>query len=123
MITKQGYKGLGLGVNEHGIKYHIHIPSKPDLHGVGCSKSQVKEGEVNHHHLLHKLLPTPTLNNSNICQEVAKHVYIELMSSKKEIFKHISKDALSKYKCPFDYHNSHLLIVEISNCMFMNEFL
>lgn len=72
MITKQGYKGLGLGVNEHGVKYPIHIPSKPYLHGVGCLKSQVKEGDVNHRPPLHKLLPTITLDNSNIRQEVAK---------------------------------------------------
>ena len=37
MIAKQGYKGLGLGVNEHGIKYLIYKPTKLDLHGVGCS--------------------------------------------------------------------------------------
>ena len=72
MITKKGYKGLGLGVNEYGIKYLVHIPSKLDLHGVHCSKSQVKEGDVNHHPHLHQLLPTPTLDNSDIRQEVAK---------------------------------------------------
>ena len=83
MTTKQGYKVLGLGVNEHGIKYLVHIPSKPDFHDVGCLKSQVKEGDVNHCPPLHKLLPTPTLDKSNICQEVAKQVYIELMNSKK----------------------------------------
>ena len=72
MIIKQGYKGLGIGVNEHGIKYPIHIPSKIDFHGVGCSKSQVKEGDFNHHPPLHKLLPTPTLDNSDIRQGMAK---------------------------------------------------
>ena len=66
MITKKGYKGLGLGVNEHDIKYPVHIPSKIYLHGVGCSNSQIKEGDVNHHPPLHKFLPTPTLDNSGI---------------------------------------------------------
>ena len=39
IITKKGYKGLGLGVNEHGIKYLVHLPSKLNFHGVGYSKS------------------------------------------------------------------------------------
>ncbi|WP_044909138.1 hypothetical protein, partial [[Clostridium] innocuum] len=42
MVTKQGYKGLGLGVNEHGIRFPVHIPPKPDMYGVGCSKSHIK---------------------------------------------------------------------------------
>ena len=76
MITKKGYKGLDLGVNEHNIKYPIHIPSKLDFHGVGCSKSQVKEGDVNHRTPFHNLLPRPTLDNFDIHQEVAKHIYV-----------------------------------------------
>ena len=79
------------------------------MHGVGCLKYQVKEGDVNHCPPLHKILPTPTLDNPDIRQEVVKKVYFELMNNKKEIFKTIPKDTLSKYKHPFHYHNTHLL--------------
>ena len=84
VITKQGYEGLALGVNENGIKYPILITSKPYLHCVGFSKYFVKEGDVNHHPSLHKRLPTLTLGNSDVHQEVAKQVYVELMNSKKK---------------------------------------
>ncbi|WP_044909141.1 hypothetical protein, partial [[Clostridium] innocuum] len=54
-------------------------------------------------------LPTPILDNPNTHQEVAKKVYVELMNSKKEIFRPMPIDALYKYKCPFHYSNTHLL--------------
>ena len=68
LIPKQGYKGLGLGVNEHGIKYLVHIPFKLDCHSIGFSKYQVKVGDVNHRPPLNKLLSTPALDNPDIHQ-------------------------------------------------------
>ena len=84
MITKKGYRVLGLGFNEHGIKYLVHIPPKLYLYGVFGLKYQVNIGDINAHPPLHNLLPTPTLHNFDIHQDVAKKVYVQLMNSKKE---------------------------------------
>lgn len=66
--------------------------------------------DFDHHPPLHVLLPTPSLYYPDTPQDVAKKVYIQLMNSKKEIFKPMPKDALFKLKYPFHYSNTHLLV-------------
>lgn len=77
--------------------------------GLGFLLSQFKVVDFDHRPPLHVLLPTPSLDYLDTPQDVAKKVYVELMNSKKEIFKPMLKDALSKYKCPFHYSNIHFL--------------
>ena len=109
MVAKQCCKGLGLGVNEHGIKNLINVSPKHDMHGIGYSSSQFHVADINYRPSLDILLPTPTLDHPDTPQDVAKKVYVQLMNSKKEKFKPIPKNALHKYKCPFHNSNKHLL--------------
>ena len=63
MVDKQGYKGLGLGINEQGIKKPIHSSPKQNMHGIGFPPSQFEVADLNYHPPLHILLPTPTLDH------------------------------------------------------------
>lgn len=70
IITRQGYKGLGLGIHEHGIKLHVHIPPRNPQRGPGYispSNTPFRPPRP----CLHLLLPTTTSSPSNTQEALA----------------------------------------------------